>query len=125
MPERRSLIHQHPDYHVDLEPDSRHVRVRVGDTCVADSGRALVVRETGHDPVLYIPLGDVRSDLIEPTDHTTFCPFKGDASYWSLRIGETTLHNVIWGYIEPFDEVSGLAGHVAFYADRVDWSFDD
>ena len=123
--ERKSLFHKFPDYRVDLEPDNRRVRVRVGDVWVADSRRALVVRETRHDPVIYIPLEDVREDLIEPTDHSTFCPFKGEASYWNIQIGDDSLENVIWGYVEPFEEVSGLAGYVAFYEDRVEWSFED
>lgn len=124
MSERKSLFDRYPDYRVDLEPESRRVRVRVGDEWVADSRRALVVRETNHEPVHYLPLADVREDLIEPSDHGSFCPFKGDASYWSVRLGERVEENLIWGYVDPFEEVSGLAGYVAFDGDRVEWRFD-
>jgi uncharacterized protein (DUF427 family) len=125
MGERRSLFHRYPDYRVDLDPEPRRVRVRVGDEWVADSRRALVVRETNHEPVHYLPMQDVRDDLIEASQHSSFCPFKGDASYWSIRVGDRVEENVIWGYVEPFEEVSGLAGHVAFYPDRVQWQLDD
>lgn len=125
MSERRSLYHQYPDYRVELDPCDRRVRVRVGGELVADTTRALIVRETKHDPVTYVPLEDVRSDLIEATGHTTFCPFKGDARYWSVRTDAGVAENVIWGYPTPFDEVAGLAGYVAFYPDRVDLSLGD
>jgi len=125
MSKRKSLYDRYPDYRVDLEPETRRVRVRLGEACVADTQRALVVLETNHEPVLYIPLDDVRGELIEATDHTTFCPFKGDASYWSLRAADRVEENVIWGYVEPFDEVAGLAGHVAFDSDRVELDLGD
>ena len=120
MSEPRSLYHKYPDYRVDLDPSERRVRVRIGGELIADTERALIVRETKHDPVTYVPLADVRGDLIEPTDHTTFCPFKGDASYWTVRVGDQTFENVLWGYPEPFEEVAGIAGYVAFYPDRVE-----
>lgn len=125
MSERRSLYHEYPEYRVDLDRGDRRVTVRVDGELVADTRRALVVRETRHDPVTYVPLDDVRADLIEATDHSTFCPFKGDAAYWSLRVGDRVLENVIWGYPEPFEEVAGIAGYVAFYPDRVALSVDE
>jgi uncharacterized protein (DUF427 family) len=125
MGQRKSLFDRSPDHHVDLSAESRRVRVRLGEEWVADTRRALVVRETNHEPVHYLPLDDVREDLIEATDHGSFCPFKGDASYWSIRVGDRVEENVIWGYPDPFDEVSGLVGYVAFYADRVEWDFSD
>ncbi len=120
MTERRSLYHEYPDYRVDLEPCDARIRVRVGGELVADTTRALIVRESKHAPVTYVPLDDVRGELVEPTDHTTFCPFKGDARYWTVQIGERTFENLIWGYPEPFDEVAGIAGFVAFYPDRAE-----
>jgi len=123
--ERRSLYHRHPGYRVDLEPGPSRVRVRALGEWVADTTRSLVVRETDHEPVVYLPLDDVRADRLDRTTHTTFCPFKGDASYWSLRVGERVLENVLWGYERPFDEVAGLAGFVAFHADRVDMRIDE
>jgi uncharacterized protein (DUF427 family) len=120
MTGKRSLHSEHPDYRVDLEPSADRVRVRALGEVVADTTRALIVRETRHAPVVYLPLEDVRRELIEPTAHTTFCPFKGEASYWTLRVGGRALENVLWGYASPFDEVAGLAGYVAFYPDRVE-----
>ena len=121
MAKRESLYHKFPDYRVDLDPSTTRVRVTFGGEVVADSDRTLVVRETKHEPVVYFPREDVRFDLLEPTSHTTFCPFKGEASYWTLRVGDRVEENVIWSYADPFDEVAGLKDYVSFYADRVDW----
>ena len=78
------------------------------------------MRETKHDPVVYFPLQDVRFDLMEKTEHETFCPFKGEASYWTLRVEGGSEDNVVWGYEDPFEQVTGLKGYVAFYPDRVE-----
>ena len=121
MAKRESLYHKFPDYRVDLDPSTTRVRVTFGGEVVADSDRTLVVRETKHEPVVYFPREDVRFDLLEPTSHTTFCPFKGEASYWTLRVGDRVEENVIWSYDDPFDEVAGLKDYVSFYPDRVDW----
>ncbi len=121
MARRESLYHKFPDYRVDLDPSTTRVRVTFGGEVVADSDRTLVVRETKHEPVVYFPREDVRFDLLEATSHTTFCPFKGEASYWTLRVGDRVEENVIWSYADPFDEVAGLKDYVSFYADRVDW----
>jgi uncharacterized protein (DUF427 family) len=118
MTERRSLYAEYPDYRVDLEPSVRGVRIRIGDEVVAESRAALRVLESKLAPVVYVPLSDVRSDLIEPTTHSTFCPFKGEASYWNVKLATGVEENVIWGYRTPFEEVAGLAGYVAFYPDR-------
>ena len=80
-----------------------------------------MVRETKHTPVVYFPRDDVRFDLLEATSHVTFCPFKGEASYWTLRVGDRVEENVVWSYADPFDEVAGIKDYVSFYADRVDW----
>lgn len=121
MAERESLYHKYPDYRVDLEPGAGRVRVRLGGELIADSDRTLVVRETKHAPVIYFPRDDVRWEHLEPTQHRTFCPFKGEASYWSARAGHRVEENVAWSYEDPFDEVSGLKDHVSFYPDRVEW----
>lgn len=118
MPRRESLYHRFPDYRVDLEPNSGRVRVRLAGVTIAESERALRVLESKHAPVVYLPLEDVRGEYLERTDHETFCPFKGEASYWSIRVGDRLEENAVWTYAEPFDEVAGLKGYVAFYADR-------
>jgi len=121
MPRRESLYHEYPDHRVDLEPSSKHIRVKVGGEVIADSVRPLTVLETNHEPVTYFPRQDVRFDLLERTSQRTFCPFKGEASYWTIRTKSDTLENAVWGYEEPFAEVDRLKDYVAFYADRVDW----
>jgi uncharacterized protein (DUF427 family) len=119
MTRRESLWSRHPDYRVDLEPRAGRVRAVYGGTTVAESERALLVRETRHEPVVYFPRDDVRLEHLERTEHGSFCPFKGEASYWSLRDGDARAANAAWSYEDPFPEVAGLQGYVAFYPDRV------
>ena len=119
MAKRESLYHKYPDYRVDLEPHSTRVQVRLGEETIADSERALRVLETRHDPVIYLPREDVRMELLERTDHETFCPFKGEASYWTVRAAGRVEENAVWSYEAPFDQVAGLKDYVAFYTDRL------
>jgi len=122
MPKGESLYHKVPDYRVELEPSSLRVRVELAGQLIADSARTLVVKETKHDPVIYFPRDDVRFELLDRTDHETFCPFKGGASYWTIRAGDRLAENAVWSYEDPFDEVAGLKDYVAFYPDRVEWT---
>ena len=124
MASRESLYHRYPDYRVDLDPSAERVRVRFAGEVIADSEKTVWVRETRHDPVVYFPREDVSFEHLERTDHKTFCPFKGDASYWTIRVGDRLEENAVWSYEDPFDEVAGLKGCVSFYADRVEWSRD-
>jgi uncharacterized protein (DUF427 family) len=121
MPRGESLYHKYPDYRVDLEPSERRVTVRFNGETLVDTTNALVVRETNHDAVLYFPREDVRMELLERTDHETFCPFKGEASYWSLAAGGRREQNAAWSYEDPFDQVAGIKDYLAFYTDRVEW----
>ena len=121
MPRGESLYHRYPDYRVDLEPSDRRLRVSVAGRVVAESARTLVVRETRHEPVVYFPRDDVRFEVLDRTDHETFCPFKGRASYWTIRAGDHVEENAVWSYEDPFPEVAGLRDYVAFYRDRVQW----
>ena len=121
MPKGESLYHKYPDYRVDLDPSRERVRVCFNGELIADSAKTLIVRETKHDPVVYFPREDVRLDAMQRTDHETFCPFKGEASYWSLRVGDRVEENAVWTYEDPFDEVAGLKDYVSFYPDRVEW----
>jgi uncharacterized protein (DUF427 family) len=114
---------QKPEHRVDIVPEARRVRVTYGGAVIADSRNALRIEETGHGPVHYLPEKDVRTELLRPTEHSTHCPFKGDASYWTIEVpgGEgRRAENAVWGYRTPFDEAAGLAGHYAFYLNRVD-----
>lgn len=121
MPEGESLFHRYPDYRVDIDPNPARVRVGFNGETVADSEATLVVRETRHEPVLYFPRSALRSELFELTDHQSFCPFKGKASYWTLRVADRCEENVAWSYEDPFSEVAGLRNYVAFYSDRVEF----
>jgi len=114
-----------PDHRVDLLPETRRVKVVLGGMTIADTEAALRVEETGHGPVFYVPEKDVRVDLMHPTDHHTHCPYKGQASYWTIELSPTSgakqhSENAAWAYPSPYDEVSGLAGYYAFYPNRVD-----
>jgi uncharacterized protein (DUF427 family) len=113
-----------PAHRVDLLPETKRVRVTFAGTVIADSLAALRVEETGHEPVHYVPEKDVRLDLMRPTVHKSYCPFKGDCSYWTIEVGnggtERQAENAVWGYRAPYDEASGLAGYYAFYKSRVD-----
>jgi uncharacterized protein (DUF427 family) len=114
-----------PDHRVELLPESRRVRVVFGGVTIADSGAALRVEETGHDPAYYVPEKDVRLDLMRPTEQHTRCPFKGEASYWTIELPADAgpvrrSENAVWAYPSPYDEVSRLAGYYAFYPNRID-----
>jgi uncharacterized protein (DUF427 family) len=124
MPNPAPGFKNRPDYRVDLVPESRRVRVVFGGVSVADSMTALSVEESGHNAVLYVPEKDVRLDLMHRTDHHTHCPYKGEASYWTIEVpdggGVRRAENAVWGYPTPYDEVAGIAGYYAFYPNRVD-----
>jgi len=120
VPEGESLYHRYPDYRVTLEPNPARVRVCFAGEVVADSTRSLIVHETEHDDVVYLPREDVRMERLERSDHSTHCPFKGDASYWTIRTGGETAENAVWSYEDPFDEVAGLRGYLAFRRDRTE-----
>ncbi|MDX1649748.1 MAG: DUF427 domain-containing protein [Myxococcota bacterium] len=104
---------------IEIEPAPGRLRALWNGTCVAESARALVLRERGHAPVPYFPREDVRVELLEPSGRRTHCPFKGDASYWSLCEGGRRADDAVWSYEEPFEEVDAIRGHLAFYPDRV------
>lgn len=120
MPKRESLFHKFPDYRVTPEPHRERVLLRAGGRIVADSEKVLLVRETQHDPVLYFPREDVRFELLKRTEHHTFCPFKGEASYWTIRTAAGDLENAVWSYEHPFEEVAELRDYMAFYPDQVE-----
>lgn len=113
-----------PEHRVDAVPDGRRVKIVFAGTTIADSARTLRVEETGHGPVHYFPQEDVRLDLMRPTAHHTTCPFKGEASYWTIEVpadgSARRAENAVWGYPTPYDEVAGIAGYYAFYPNRVD-----
>jgi uncharacterized protein (DUF427 family) len=119
MSESAPGFEKHPDYRVEIHSSADHVRVLVGDTTIADTKAPLQVTESRHHPVWYVPMADVDASVLRSTDHSTYCPFKGHASYWSITTGENELENVVWGYLDPYTECEPLKDHVAFYTDRV------
>jgi uncharacterized protein (DUF427 family)/class 3 adenylate cyclase len=106
-------------YKIRLEPSNKRIRVEFNGTWVADSTRAIVLHETRMAPTFYLPREDVRMDFLEKTEHATHCPFKGNASYWTLRIGGEAAENAVWSYEEPFDDGKGLKDYMSFYASKV------
>jgi len=122
---RESGFKTNPDYKVLLEPSPRRVRVKFNGETIADSTKAHLLFETRHLPVYYFPRADVRLDLMSATEHHTFCPYKGTASYWTIRVGDRTAENAVWGYSDPYDEVAALGDFVAFYWDRVDHWYEE
>jgi uncharacterized protein (DUF427 family) len=109
-----------PDHPITIEPARAHVRIRFNGALVADTTQALMLRETTLKPVFYIQRADVAMTLLTRTAHMTHCPYKGDAAYFSIRVGERTSDNAIWTYEDPFPAMLAIAGHLAFYPDRVD-----
>jgi uncharacterized protein (DUF427 family) len=99
---------KHRIFFADYAPRLRAV---VGDRAVFDTTRAKLLYETGIMPVPYVPLEDFDAELLEPTDHSTHCPFKGDASYWTLTVGDRVEENVVWGYRDPLPDAPWLKGY--------------
>lgn len=113
---------QYPGHHVEIAPSRARVRVLWRGEVIADSRRAIEMREgeskSRVSPVVYyVPREDVRMERLARTAHGTHCPFKGDASYYSLKGGA---ENAAWSYETPYDEMAAIQGHLAFYPDRVD-----
>ena len=118
MAESAPGFEKHPNYRVDVTATEDHVRILLGEHCLADSRRPLQVTETKHHPVWYLPLADVDENCIEATEHSTYCPFKGHASYWTVTVAEQVLPNSLWAYQDPYLECEALKDHVGFYMDR-------
>jgi uncharacterized protein (DUF427 family) len=120
----RTRLEPGPVHPITIAPTGRHVVVRAGGRVIAETDRALSLAESNYGPVQYIPLEDVDAAVLRPTDRQTYCPYKGDASYYTVTTPDGELENVIWTYEQPYDAVSEIAGHVAFYANRVELSVD-
>jgi len=115
---------KHPDYQVNINASDRHVRVLVGDCVIADTRSALEVRESKHHPVWYLPLADVNTDFLTATETSTYCPFKGHASYWSIRTPHEELTDAVWSYQSPYRECLALQDYVGFYTNKVVMEID-
>jgi uncharacterized protein (DUF427 family) len=113
-----------PGYRVDLEPLAGRVVLRAGGQAIADTNQALVVRETVHDPVIYVPKADVFARVLRPARGRTKCVFKGVATYFSLALDGETRDAAGWAYERPIPEAAGLARYMAFYPHLIDGAFD-
>jgi uncharacterized protein (DUF427 family) len=109
-----------PDHPITIERNPARVVIRLGNHVVADTREALTLREASYPPVQYIPRKDVDMSLLARTDHSTHCPYKGDASYYSITPGGERSKNAIWTYENPHAAVREIKAHMAFYPDRVD-----
>lgn len=115
-----------PPHKLLFQQDGRRLRAFVGDTAVLDTTSAHLLHETGIPPVAYAPLEDFDSDLLTPTATSTHCPFKGDASYWTLRVGDDERADAVWGYERPLQQAAWLEGFAALAFDRADrWMVED
>jgi uncharacterized protein (DUF427 family) len=118
-------VHPRDPYsRVDILASSRHVRVEIDGVTVADSHRPVILFETGLPPRHYLPMSDVRLDLMTPTDTQTRCPYKGTASYWSVTTPQGRHDDIVWGYRTPLPESQKVAGLVCFYNEKVDLYVD-
>jgi uncharacterized protein (DUF427 family) len=109
-----------PDHPISIHRNPARVIVSVAGCVVADTHNALTLREAAYPPVQYIPVGDVEFSQLERTDDVTYCPYKGDCTYYSVSAGGKKSVNAMWSYEDPFPAVAQIRGHVAFYPERVD-----
>ena len=119
MPEKPIKI-PGPDHPITVEPNPARVVVSVAGRVVADTRDALILREASYPAVQYIPRKDVDMSLLQRTDHSTYCPYKGDCAYYSIPVGGERSVNAVWTYEAPFAAAVAIKDHVAFYRDRVD-----
>lgn len=109
-----------PDHPITIEHNPARITVTVAGHVIADTRNALTLREASYPPVQYIPRQDVDMSLLERTRHTTYCPYKGDCSYYSIPSGGAKSANAVWTYEAAYPAVAAINGHLAFYPDRVE-----
>jgi uncharacterized protein (DUF427 family) len=109
-----------PEHPITIERNPAHITVTVGGKVIADTRDALMLREGSYPAVQYIPRKDVNMSLLERTQHSTYCPYKGDCSYYSIPSGGTRSVNAVWTYEAAYPAVAEINGYLAFYPDRVD-----
>jgi len=123
--DEKVFVHPRDPYHrVDVLPTSRHVRVSLDGELLAETERAHVLFETALPPRWYMPREDVRSELLEESDSHTQCPYKGTASYWSVRVGDRLEDDLVWYYPDPISQVEPIANLLCFFNERVDLEVD-
>lgn len=120
----RPVLEPTAEHPITVSPSGRHVTVKVHGEVVADTDDALTLQEASYPAVHYIPLADVREDLLRRSDTSTYCPYKGEAGYYHVAVAGTTVDDAIWTYEQPYPAVAAIAGHVAFYPDKAAISVD-
>ena len=108
-----------PDHPITITQNPKRVRITAGDVVIAETSKALTLKEAKYPAVQYVPREDANMALLERTDRVTHCPYKGDASYYSVKADGKTLDNAIWTYEAPFPAMTEISGHLAFYPDKV------
>jgi uncharacterized protein (DUF427 family) len=122
----RPVLEPTAEHPITIDPTGKHVVVRVNGDIVADTYRALQLQESTYAAVQYIPLEDVVQDRLTRTDTSTYCPYKGEAAYYSVTTAAgDTVDDVIWFYDQPYPAVAAIAGHVAFYPDKAEVAVGD
>ena len=111
-------------HRITISPTDLHVEVAVGGETVAESQHPVLLEETGLPTRYYLPRQDVRTELLRPTSTETTCPFKGQASYWSVEVGGEVHDDIVWSYESPIPQAQGVAGLLCFYNERVDLIID-
>jgi len=119
-PQKHPVKEPGPEHPIRIEPSTARVVVSVAGKVIADTREALTLRESTYPPVQYIPLKDVDRSLLERTSHATYCPYKGECSYYSIPLGGERSVNAVWTYESPYPAVAQIKDHVAFYPNRVD-----
>ena len=109
-----------PDHPITIERNPRRVRVTFGGKVVAETNRALRLKEASYPAVQYIPREDAHMELFTRTENLTHCPYKGDASYYTLQVDGKAAENAVWSYETPYPAVGQIKEHLAFYPNRVD-----
>ncbi|WP_105384063.1 DUF427 domain-containing protein [Neorhizobium alkalisoli] len=109
-----------PDHPITVEHNPSRVVVTLGGKVIADSVNSLTLQEASYPPVHYIPRRDVDMALLERSDHESYCPYKGEASYFSIPYGGERAQNAVWSYEDPYEAVGSIKDYVAFYPSRVD-----
>jgi len=109
-----------PDHPIAIARNAKRVRVSFAGKVIADTTKALTLDEVGYRPVHYIPRADADMSALKPTTHRTYCPYKGDASYFTISVDGRSADNAVWSYEQPFPAMAAIKDHLAFYANHVD-----
>ena len=109
-----------PEHVICIQRSGKHVVVEFGGEVIAESHNTLVLKEADYPEIYYFPAADVCIEFLQPTTTSSHCPYKGDASYWSMRVGQKELIDVAWSYRRPLKECPDIKDHIAFYAEKMD-----